>query len=147
MKLHELKPAAGAVTKPKRKGRGTGSGLGKSAGRGGDGQRSRSGGGVRPGFEGGQMPLARRIPKRGFTNIFKKQYNLININDLNAFDDNTEITAEFLKEKGLIKKIEKNGLKILGDGELTKKLTVKATKFTKSAADKIESAGGKAEVI
>ncbi|SDZ18262.1 50S ribosomal protein L15 [Tindallia californiensis] len=147
MKLHELKPAAGAVTKPKRKGRGTGSGLGKSAGRGGDGQRSRSGGGVRPGFEGGQMPLARRIPKRGFTNIFKKQYNLINIDDLNVFDDNTEITAELLKEKGLIKKIEKNGLKILGDGELTKKLTVKATKFTKSAADKIESAGGKAEVI
>ena len=147
MKLHELKPAAGAVTKPKRKGRGTGSGLGKSAGRGGDGQRSRSGGGVRVGFEGGQMPLARRIPKRGFTNIFKKQYNLINIEDLNRFDENTEVTVEMLKEMGLVKKIEKNGLKVLGDGELNKKLTVKAAKFTKSAAEKIEGAGGKAEVI
>ncbi|RQD70194.1 MAG: 50S ribosomal protein L15 [Tindallia sp. MSAO_Bac2] len=147
MKLHELKPAAGAVTKPKRKGRGTGSGLGKSAGRGGDGQRSRSGGGVRVGFEGGQMPLARRIPKRGFTNIFKKQYNLINVDDLNRFDENTEVTVEMLKDLGLVKKIEKNGLKVLGDGELNKKLTVKAAKFTKSAAEKIEGAGGKAEVI
>ena len=147
MKLHELKPAKGSVHKSKRKGRGTGSGLGKSAGRGGDGQRSRSGGGVRIGFEGGQMPLARRIPKRGFTNIFKKQYNEINVEDLNRFEDQTEVTAELLKEIGAIKKIEKDGLKVLGDGELTAKVTVKAAKFTKSAVEKIENAGGKAEVI
>ncbi|MDW7676948.1 MAG: 50S ribosomal protein L15 [Bacillota bacterium] len=147
MKLHDLRPAKGSVHKPKRKGRGTGSGLGKSAGRGGDGQRSRSGGRVRIGFEGGQMPLARRIPKRGFTNIFKKQYNLINVDDLNRFEDQTEVTAELLKEIGAIKKIEKDGLKVLGDGELNKKVTVKAAKFTKSAIDKIENAGGKAEVI
>ncbi|SMP69598.1 50S ribosomal protein L15 [Anoxynatronum buryatiense] len=147
MKLHELRPAKGSVHKTKRKGRGTGSGLGKSAGRGGDGQRSRSGGGVRIGFEGGQMPLARRIPKRGFTNIFKKQYNLINVDDLNRFEDQTEVSAELLKEIGAIKKIEKDGLKVLGDGELTKKVTVKAAKFTKSAIEKIENAGGKAEVI
>lgn len=147
MKLHELRPAKGSVHKSKRKGRGTGSGLGKSAGRGGDGQRSRSGGGVRIGFEGGQMPLARRIPKRGFTNIFKKQYNLINVDDLNRFEDQTEVSAELLKEIGAIKKIEKDGLKVLGDGELTKKVTVKAAKFTKSAIEKIENAGGKAEVI
>jgi len=147
MKLHELKPAKGSVHKSKRKGRGTGSGLGKSAGRGGDGQRSRSGGGVRVGFEGGQMPLARRIPKRGFTNIFKKQYNVINVDDLNRFEDQTEVTAELLKEIGAIKKIEKDGLKVLGDGELTTKVTVKAAKFTKSAVEKIENAGGKAEVI
>lgn len=147
MKLHELKPAKGSVHKSKRKGRGTGSGLGKSAGRGGDGQRSRSGGGVRVGFEGGQMPLARRIPKRGFTNIFKKQYNVINVDDLNRFEDQTEVTAELLKEIGAIKKIEKDGLKVLGDGELKTKVTVKAAKFTKSAVEKIENAGGKAEVI
>ncbi|MEN1762145.1 50S ribosomal protein L15 [Anoxynatronum sibiricum] len=147
MKLHELRPAKGSVHKTKRKGRGTGSGLGKSAGRGGDGQRSRSGGGVRIGFEGGQMPLARRIPKRGFTNIFKKQYNLINVDELNRFEDQTEVSAELLKEIGAIKKIEKDGLKVLGDGELTKKVTVKAAKFTKSAIEKIENAGGKAEVI
>lgn len=147
MKLHELRPAKGSVHKSKRKGRGTGSGLGKSAGRGGDGQRSRSGGGVRIGFEGGQMPLARRIPKRGFTNIFKKQYNLINVEDLNRFEDQTEVTVELLKEIGAIKKIEKDGLKVLGDGELNKNVIVKAAKFTKSAIEKIESAGGKAEVI
>lgn len=147
MKLHELRPAKGSVHKSKRKGRGTGSGLGKSAGRGGDGQRSRSGGRVRIGFEGGQMPLARRIPKRGFTNIFKKQYNLINVEDLNRFEDQTEVTAEMLKEIGAIKKIEKDGLKVLGDGDLMKKVTVKAAKFTKSAVEKIENAGGKAEVI
>ena len=147
MKLHELKPAKGSVHKSKRKGRGTGSGLGKSAGRGGDGQRSRSGGGVRIGFEGGQMPLARRIPKRGFTNIFKKQYNLINVDDLNRFEDETEVTVELLKEIGAIKKIEKDGLKVLGDGDLNKKVSVKAAKFTKSAIEKIENAGGKAEVI
>ena len=147
MKLHELRPAKGSVHKPKRKGRGTGSGLGKSAGRGGDGQRSRSGGRVRIGFEGGQMPLARRVPKRGFTNIFKKEYNLINVEDLNKFDDQTEVTVEMLKEIGAVKKIEKNGLKVLGEGELTKKVIVKAAKFTKSAIEKIENAGGKAEVI
>ncbi len=147
MKLHELRPAKGSVHKAKRKGRGTGSGLGKSAGRGGDGQRSRSGGRVRIGFEGGQMPLARRIPKRGFTNIFKKRYNVINVDDLNRFEDETEVTAELLKEIGAIKKIEKNGLKVLGDGELEKKVIVKAAKFTQTAQEKIEQAGGKAEVI
>lgn len=147
MKLHELKPAKGAVSKQKRKGRGTGSGLGKTAGRGANGQNARSGGGVRPGFEGGQMPLVRRIPKRGFTNIFKKQFNLVNVEDLNVFENGTEITLEMLKESGMIKKFEKDGLKILGDGNLEKSLTVKAHKFTKAAVEKIEAAGGKAEVI
>ncbi|MDR5659533.1 50S ribosomal protein L15 [Serpentinicella sp. ANB-PHB4] len=147
MKLHELKPAKGAVKETKRKGRGTATGLGKSAGRGGDGQKSRSGGGVRIGFEGGQMPLIRRLPKRGFTNPFKKQYTLVNVEVLNKFDNGTEITAEYLKEAGTIKKIEKDGLKILGDGSLDKNLIVKANKFTKSAAEKIEAAGGKVEVI
>jgi len=147
MKLHELRPAKGAVKGTKRKGRGTGSGLGKSAGRGGDGQKSRSGGGVRIGFEGGQMPLIRRLPKRGFTNPFKKQFSEINVETLNRFDNGTEITAALLKQTGVISKIEKNGLKILGDGNLEKSLTVKANKFTKSAAEKIEAAGGKVEVI
>jgi len=147
MKLHELRPAEGAVRKTKRKGRGTGSGLGKTAGRGSNGQNSRSGGGVRIAFEGGQMPLVRRIPKRGFTNIFKKQFAVVNIEDLNKFENNTEITAEFLKEVGMIRKIEKDGLKILGNGNLEKSLTVKAAKFTKSAVEKIEAAGGKVEVI
>lgn len=147
MKLHELRPAKGAVRVSKRKGRGTGTGLGKSAGRGGDGQKSRSGGGVRIGFEGGQMPLIRRLPKRGFTNIFRKQYNSINVETLNRFDNGTEITAELLKKVGVISKIEKDGLKILGDGNLEKSLTIKARKFTKTAAEKIEAAGGKVEVI
>lgn len=147
MKLHELRPAEGAVKKTKRKGRGTGSGLGKTAGRGSNGQNSRSGGGVGIAFEGGQMPLVRRIPKRGFTNIFKKQYSLVNVEDLNKFENGTEITAEFLKEVGMIRKIEKDGLKILGNGNLEKSLTVKAEKFTKSAVEKIEAAGGKVEVI
>ncbi|SCZ08922.1 50S ribosomal protein L15 [Alkaliphilus peptidifermentans] len=147
MKLHELKPAKGAVKKDKRKGRGTGSGLGKTAGRGANGQNARSGGGVRPGFEGGQMPLIRRIPKRGFTNIFKKQYNTMNVEDLNVFENGTEVTVELLKANGYVKKIEKDGLKILGDGNLEKNLTVKAQKFTKAAIEKIEAAGGKAEVI
>ncbi|SNS39555.1 LSU ribosomal protein L15P [Anaerovirgula multivorans] len=147
MKLHELRPAEGAVRKTKRKGRGTGSGLGKTAGRGSNGQNSRSGGGVRIGFEGGQMPLVRRIPKRGFTNIFKKQFAVVNIEDLNKFDNGTEITAQFLKEVGMIKKIEKDGLKILGNGNLEKSLNVKAQKFTQSAVEKIEAAGGKVEVI
>ncbi len=147
MKLHELKPAKGAVRDTKRKGRGTGSGLGKTAGRGHNGQNARSGGGVRLGFEGGQMPLVRRIPKRGFTNPFKKQFNEINVEDLNRFENGTEINAEFLKEQGFIKKVEKHGIKILGNGNLEKSLTIKAHKFTKAAVEKIEAAGGKVEVI
>lgn len=147
MKLHELKPAEGAVRDRKRKGRGTGSGLGKTAGRGSNGQKARSGGGVRPGFEGGQMPLIRRIPKRGFTNIFKKQFNIVNVDALNIFDNGTEVTVDLLKEKGIVKKIEKDGLKILGDGNLEKSVTIKAQKFTKAAVEKIEAAGGKVEVI
>ena len=143
MKLHELAPAAGATKAPKRIGRGTGSGTGKTSAR---GQKSRSGGGVRPGFEGGQMPLARRLPKRGFTNIFAKEYATVNVSALEAFEDGTEITVEFLKEQGVIKKAL-DGLKVLGDGELTKKLSVKAVKFTKSAEEKIKNAGGTAEVI
>ncbi|ABR50531.1 ribosomal protein L15 [Alkaliphilus metalliredigens QYMF] len=147
MKLHELKPAKGAVKEVKRKGRGRATGNGKTAGRGHNGQNSRSGGGVRIGFEGGQMPLARRLPKRGFTNIFAKVYNEVNVDVLNKFEDGTTITPEFLKEMGVIKQIEKNGVKILGNGNLEKNLTIKAQKFTKSAAEKIEAAGGKAEVI
>ena len=147
MKLHELRPAKGAVKDRKRKGRGTGSGLGKTAGRGSNGQNARSGGGVRPGFEGGQMPLYRRLPKRGFTNVFAKVYNEINIDRLNGFENGTVVTPELLKEAGVIKKIEKDGIKILGDGNLEKNLNVKAQKFTKSAIEKIEAAGGKAEVM
>lgn len=147
MKLHELRPAEGAVKDKKRLGRGTGSGLGKTSGRGHKGQGARSGGGVRVGFEGGQMPLARRLPKRGFTNIFKKQYTLINVETLNRFENGTEITPELLKEMKVISKIEKDGIKILGEGNLEKSLTVKAQKFTASAKEKIESAGGKSEVI
>lgn len=147
MKLHELKPAKGAIKKARRKGRGPASGLGKTAGRGHDGQHSRSGSGVKFGFEGGQMPLIRRLPKRGFTNIFQKQFSIVNVEDLNKFENNTEITAEFLKEAGVIRKIEKDGLKILGDGNLEKSLIVKANKFTQSAVEKIEAAGGKVEVI
>jgi large subunit ribosomal protein L15 len=146
MKLHELKPAKGAVRNRKRLGRGTASGQGETSGRGANGQNSRSGGGTRPGFEGGQMPLYRRLPKRGFTNIFKKVWSIVNIEDLNRFEDNTEITPAILLENGLIKKLNE-GVKILGNGELEKKLTVKANQFTKSAQEKIEAAGGKAEVI
>lgn len=146
MKLHELAPAAGSRKARRRVGRGSGSGLGKTAGRGQKGQNARSGGGVRPGFEGGQMPITRRIPKRGFTNIFAKQYTTVNVEELCVFDDGTEINAEFLKEIGFISKIN-DGLKILGDGELDKKLTVKAVKFTKSAQEKIVAAGGTAEEI
>ena len=146
MKLHELKPAAGSVKAPLRKGRGPGSGLGKTAGRGHKGQKARSGGGVRPGFEGGQMPLIRRLPKRGFTNIFAKEYALVNLKDLEAFEEGTLVTPELLKQAGLVKKV-KDGIKVLGDGELTKKLTVQAHKFSKSAKEKIEASGGKAEVI
>lgn len=146
MKLHEMKPAKGSRTEATRKGRGVGSGLGKTAGRGQDGQKSRSGGGVRPGFEGGQMPLIRRIPKRGFTNVFAKNIVSINVDILNRFEDNTEITPELLKESGAIKKLG-DGVKILGSGELERKLIVKANAFSKSAVAKIEAAGGKAEVI
>lgn len=146
MKLHELKPAEGSVKEALRKGRGPGSGLGKTAGRGQKGQKSRSGGGVRPGFEGGQMPLVRRLPKRGFTNIFAKVYSIVNLKDLEVFEENTLVTPELLKEAGLIRKAQDN-IKILGDGDLTKKLTVQAHKFSKSAQEKIEALGGKAEVI
>jgi len=146
VRIGELKAPKGSTKKRKRVGRGTGSGLGKTAGRGQDGQNSRSGGGTRPGFEGGQMPLARRLPKRGSANIFSKQYATINVGDLEIFDDGTVITAESLKELKFIKKIS-DGLKILGDGEITKKLTVKAVKFTKTAQEKIEAAGGVVEVI
>jgi large subunit ribosomal protein L15 len=146
MRLHDLRPAAGSTKNRKRVGRGTGSGLGTTAGRGMNGQNSRSGGGVRPGFEGGQMPLFRRLPKRGFTNRNKKQWAIVNVEALNAFENETVITPELLIESGHVKKLN-DGLKILGDGNLEKKLTVKANKFTQSAISKIEAAGGKAEVI
>ena len=146
MKLHELRAVPGATKAPKRKGRGTATGQGKTAGRGMNGQKSRSGGGVRPGFEGGQMPLYRRIPKRGFNNIFATEYAIVNVSDLNKFAEDTVVDEELLKAAGLIKK-SYAGVKVLGDGELTTKLTVKAAKFTKSAVEKIEKAGGKAEVM
>jgi len=146
MKLHELRPADGSTRKTKRKGRGTATGQGKTAGRGQDGQNSRSGGGTRPGFEGGQMPLYRRLPKRGFTNIFRKQWAIINVSDLNSFDDGAVITLDMLKEAGMIKNVLTD-VKILGNGNVEKKITVQAHKFSKSAVEKIESAGGKAEVI
>lgn len=146
MKLHELRAAEGASRQPKRKGRGTATGQGKTAGRGMNGQNSRSGGGVRLGFEGGQMPLYRRIPKRGFTNIWRKEFVGVNVESLNKFENGTEVTPELLMETGLAKQVTA-GIKILGDGNLEKKLTVKAHKFSKTAIEKIESAGGKAEVI
>lgn len=146
MRLHELRPAPGTTKEPKRKGRGTATGQGKTSGRGQKGQGSRSGGGVRPGFEGGQMPLFRRLPKRGFTNIFAVEYEEVNIEQLNQFENGTEITPELLKEAGIVKKM-RDGVKILGNGELTKSLTVKANKFSKSAIEKIEAAGGRVEVI
>ena len=146
MKLHELSPAAGSVKDVKRVGRGHGSGNGKTAGKGHKGQNARSGGGVRIGFEGGQMPMTRRIPKRGFNNIFAAQYATVNVSALNVFAEGTVVDTELLKASGLVKKVC-DGVKILGDGELTTKLTVKAAKFTKSAVEKIEKAGGKAEVM
>lgn len=146
MRLHELRPAPGTTKEPKRKGRGTATGQGKTAGRGQKGQGSRSGGGVRPGFEGGQMPLFRRLPKRGFTNIFAVEYEEVNVEQLNRFENGTEVTPQLLKEEGIVKKM-RDGVKILGNGELTKSLTVKANKFSKSAIEKIESAGGRVEVI
>ena len=146
MKLHELQPAVGSTRPAYRKGRGAGSGNGKTAGRGHKGQWARSGGGVRPGFEGGQMPLARRIPKRGFNNIFGTTYAPVNVSALNIFEDGTEVTVELLRENGIISR-ERDGVKILGSGEITKKLTVKAAAFSVSAKEKIEAAGGKTEVI
>ncbi len=146
MKLHELSPAPGSTKEAFRKGRGHGSGNGKTAGKGHKGQNARSGGGVRPGFEGGQMPLARRLPKRGFNNIFATQYATINVSDLEKFEDGAVVDAAAIKEAGLLKKTL-DGVKILGNGEVTKKLTVKATAFSDSAKEKIEKAGGKAEVI
>ena len=146
MKLHELHAPQGATKAPKRKGRGTATGQGKTAGRGMNGQNARSGGGVRLGFEGGQMPLYRRIPKRGFTNIWRQEYVGVNVEALNMFEDGTEVTVEMIMAAGLAKKVTA-GVKILGDGKLEKKLTVKAHKFSKSAIEKIEAAGGKAEVI
>ena len=148
MKLHELRPQDGGTKKRKRVGRGTSSGYGKTSGRGHKGQKARSGGGVRPGFEGGQMPLIRRLPKRGFTNVFAKEYAIINVEDLNRFEENTVVTPELLIANGVVKRGKAiDGIKVLGDGEINKKLTVKAHKFSKTAAEKIEAAGGKAEVI
>ena len=146
MRLDELQPAEGSKFSKKRVGRGIGSGTGKTSGKGHKGQNARSGGGVRPGFEGGQMPLYRRLPKRGFKNIFAKQYVSINVEDLNKLEDGTEVTAEVLKEAGIISKTL-DGVKILGRGEVTKKLTVKVAKYSASAKEKIEKAGGKAEVM
>lgn len=146
MKLHELKPVEGARHSRKRLGRGTGSGTGKTAGKGHKGQNSRSGGGVRPGFEGGQMPLFQRLPKRGFTNINRKEYAIINLDVLNRFDENTEVNPALLKEAGIVKQ-QRDGIKVLGEGTLEKKLTVKAHKFSKSAKEAIEKAGGIVEVI
>ena len=146
MKLHEMKYTEGARTANYRVGRGHASGNGKTAGKGHKGQKARSGGGVRLGFEGGQTPLARRLPKRGFTNFARKEYAIVNVSALNKFEDGTEVTPELLIETGLVKK-ELDGIKILGEGELEKKLTVKANKFSKSALTVIEQAGGKAEVI
>lgn len=146
MKLYELAPTAGTTKDSKRKGRGHGSGNGKTAGRGHKGQNARSGGGVRLGFEGGQMPIYRRLPKRGFTNIFATEYAEVKVSDFNIFDDGAVVDANALKEAGVIKKVC-DGIKVLGNGTLEKKVTVKAKKFTASAKEKIEAAGGKAEVI
>ena len=146
MKLHELHPAEGSTSAQKRRGRGSGSGLGKTSGKGHKGAKARSGGGKRPGFEGGQMPLYRRVPKRGFNNVFRTEYAEVNLERLEAFEDGAVVDAAALLEKRIIRK-ELDGVKILGGGELTKKLTVKAAKFTASAKEKIEAVGGKAEVI
>lgn len=146
MKLHELSPAPGSATKAWRKGRGAGSGNGKTAGKGHKGQNARSGGGVRPGFEGGQIPLYRKLPKRGFHNKFSTVYSIINVDALNRFDDGAVIDINALMESGVVSKAN-DGLKVLGRGEITKKLTVKASIFSATAKAKIEAAGGKAEVI
>ena len=146
MKLHELHPAEGSTASQKRLGRGNGSGLGKTSGKGHKGAKARSGGGKRPGFEGGQMPLYRRVPKRGFTNVFGTEYAEVNVERLEVFEDGDVVNAKALLEKKIIRK-ELDGVKVLGGGDLTKKLTVQAAKFTGSAKEKIEAAGGKAEVI
>lgn len=146
MKLHELKPSAGSRKVRNRVGRGAATGNGKTSGRGQKGQKARSGGGVRPGFEGGQLPLFRRIPKRGFTNINRKEYAIVNLDQLNKFEDGTEVTPELLIESGVVKS-EKSSIKVLGNGSLEKKLTVKAHKFSASAKDAIEAKGGAHEVI
>ena len=146
MELHTLSPAPNAKHRPRRVGRGRGSGLGKTSGRGENGQNKRSGGGVRPMFEGGQMPLIIRLGKRGFTNgKFMDKYSIVNVSQLECFDEGTVVTAELLKQKRIISKIEKDGLKVLGDGKLSKALTVKANKFTQSAIKKIQKAGGTIE--
>lgn len=146
MKLHELKPAEGSRKSRNRLGRGTGSGNGKTSGRGHKGQNARSGGGVRPGFEGGQMPIYRRLPKRGFTNPTRKEFAIVNLETLNRFEDGTEVTPELLIETGVVSN-EKDGIKILGNGSIERKLTIKAHKFSKSAKEAIEAAGGTTEVI
>ncbi len=148
MKLHTLAPAPNSRTDAKRLGRGIGSGLGKTSGKGHKGQWARSGGGVRPGFEGGQMPLARRLPKRGFNNKWKKEYLIVNVGDLNKFDNDTVVNAELLINSGLVSyDADNRGLKVLGNGKLEKKLTIQATKFSDSAKEAIEKAGGKVEVV
>ena len=146
MKLHELSPAEGSARDSYRRGRGPGSGNGKTAGRGHKGQNARSGGGVRPGFEGGQLPLYRKLPKRGFHNRFAKEYAIVNVEALNVFEDGAEVDLDTLLEKKIVRR-ELDGLKVLGRGEITKKITVKAAIFSASAKEKIEAAGGKAEVI
>jgi large subunit ribosomal protein L15 len=146
VRLEELKAPPGGNKRVKRVGRGIGSGHGKTSTRGHKGQKARSGGGTRPGFEGGQMPLQRRLPKRGFTNVFKKQYAIVNIKDLNIFDDGSEITPEILQKSGLIKKFY-DGVKVLGDGELEKKLTIRVHKISRQAEEKINAKGGRVEVI
>ena len=146
MKLHDLKPAVGATTAPKRLGRGTGSGLGKTSGKGHKGAKARSGGGKRPGFEGGQMPLTMRLPKRGFTNKWRVEYATVNVERLNIFEDGDVVSPVELIQAGILKNVQ-DGVKILGNGEISKKLTVQANKFTASAKEKIEAAGGKVEVF
>ena len=146
MKLHELKPAEGSKHKLKRIGRGTGSGTGRNAGKGEKGQNSRSGGGTRISFEGGQLPLFRRLPKRGFTNIFAKDIQAINVDRLNIFENGTEVTIDLMLATGIISK-RRDGVKVLGNGTLEKNLIIKATRFSKSAAEKIEAAGGRVEVV
>ena len=148
MKLHELSPAEGSVKERFRKGRGAGSGNGKTAGKGHKGQNARSGGGVRPGFEGGQLPLYRKLPKRGVKNfLFGKQYTVVNVESLNKFNDGEVVDAAALLAKGIISDVAKNGVKVLGEGELKKNLTVKAAVFSGSAKEKIEAVGGKTEVV
>lgn len=146
MKLHELQPAPGSRKPKKRVGRGIAAGQGKTAGRGTKGQKARSGGGVRPGFEGGQNPIYRRLPKRGFTNPNRKEYAVVNLSTLNRYEEGTVVTPELLMETGVVKKLQ-DGLKVLGDGELKVKLTVKAHKFSRAAVEKIEAAGGATEVL